>query len=386
MTDSDHEKPHDEREVEALGLSLPLPQEQRRFWVEKGGSRYRLAIYSLIAIILGPLSLWLLKRFLTGDAVLLSLRAIKPWPLVGALTFLAISWSSRLMRVWYLFRPLAKRISYRDFVKSYFAGVFASQITPSAVGGYPFFLFLLYRQGIPAGRSLAISLLDSVNTGLAFLLLLTGGVLSFRTHIPEVKGWLPSAMVGMGLLTGAALALLLFPQTLQRLAYGLSQESHGLVGKLAPWATQASKELERLQLVTLYFWSNHRLLLILNFILNLVYWVAYLAVAPLLFLAVGGKAPWPMIVGSQIATQFAQYLIPTPGAAGGAEVTMALLVHTLLPEEKLVLFLGLWRFCTYYISLIGTSLTIPWVLRLLRSQASGRDGEEAPKAPQPQGV
>jgi hypothetical protein len=54
----------------------------------------------LIAIILGPLSLWLLKRFLTGDAVLLSLRAIKPWPLVGALTFLAISWSSRLMRVW----------------------------------------------------------------------------------------------------------------------------------------------------------------------------------------------------------------------------------------------------------------------------------------------
>ena len=382
MAGFDHEKPHDnEEQVEVLGLSLPLPQEQRRFWAEKGGSRYRLASYSLIAIILGPFSLWLLTRFLTNGVV--SFQAIKPWPLIGALILLAISWFTRLMRVWYLFRPLAHKIRYRDFAKSYFAGVFASQITPSAVGGYPFFLFLLYRQGISPGRSLAVSLLDSVNTGLAFLLLLTAGTLFFSIYTPEKQGWLPSALVGMGLLTSAALALLLFPQALQRLVHGLSQKNNGPIGKLAPWAARASRELERLRLVTLHFWTDHRLLLVSNLLLNLVYWGAYLSVTPLLFLAVGGKAPWSMIVGSQIATQFAQYFIPTPGAAGGAEITMALLVHTWLPEDRLVLFLGLWRFCTYYLSLVGTSLTIPWVLHLLKYHTSDVDDEEPRKVPYP---
>jgi len=61
---------------------------------------------------------------------------------------------------------------------------------------------------------------------------------------------------------------------------------------------------------------------------------------------------------------------------------MALFVHTLLPEERLVLFLGLWRFCTYYVSLIGTSLTIPWALRLLRQNATGTESEPPQKTPQ----
>ena len=335
-------------------------------WQAKEVSKYRLAFYSLLAIVLGPLSLWLLKRFLAGDAFLVSLEAIRPLPLIGALVFLIIAWLSRLIRIWCLFRPVADQISYGKFAKSYLAGVFASQITPSAAGGYPLFLFLLYRQGMPPGSSLAISLLDSANTGLAFLGLLTSGALLFRTQIPITESWLQTALVGMGLLTAAALAPLLFPQALRQLAHLLSEKKHGLGGKLAPMAARADEELERLRWVTLHFWHNHRSLLIINLLLNLVYWATSLAVAPLLFLGVDGRAPWPMIVGSQIATQFAQYIIPTPGAAGGAEVTMALFMHTLLPEERLVLFLGLWRLYTYYLSLVISSLSIPWALRLIK--------------------
>lgn len=354
------------------------------FWQAKEVSKYRLAFYSLVAVILGPLSLWLLKRILHDDASFLSLETTKPLPLIGALVFLIIAWLSRLTRVWCLFRPLTGKISYVDFMKSYLAGVFASQITPSAAGGYPLFLFLLYRQGIPPGSSLALSLLDSASTGLAFLLLATSGALLFKAYIPITGTWFPTAILGMGLLTGAALAPLLFPQAIQQFAHFLSEKRHGFLGKLAPMATGASKELERLQWVTLYFWNNHRPLLIINLILNLVYWGTSLSVAPLLFLAVGGKAPWPMIVGSQIATQFAQYFIPTPGAAGGAEVTMAFFMHTLLPEERLVLFLGLWRGYTYYLSLAVSSLSIPWALHLLKEARPTSDivGDDPKKNPQ----
>lgn len=355
------------------------------FWQAKASSKYRLVFYSLLAVVLGPLSLWLLKRFLAGDTLLVSLEVIRPLPLVGALALLLVAWLSRLIRVGCLFRPMAKQITHARFVRSYLAGVFASQITPSAAGGYPLFLFLLYRQGMPPGSSLALSLLDSANTGLAFLGLLTSGALLFRTYIPITESWMHTGLVGMGLITAAALAPLLYPQALQQLAHLLSEKKHGLGGKLAPIAARAEEELERLRWVTLHFWHNHRSLLIINLLLNLVYWATSLAVAPLLFLAVGGKAPWPMIVGSQIATQFAQYFIPTPGAAGGAEVTMALFMHTLLPEERLVLFLGLWRLYTYYLSLVVSSLSIPWALRLIKegqqptADIAGDAPEEAPQ-------
>ncbi|NMB45795.1 MAG: flippase-like domain-containing protein [Firmicutes bacterium] len=383
MTDIDHTENNDgERQITPIDLPVSFSREQDGFWAEKEGSRSRLTIYGLLALILGPLSLWLLTRLVTGNVVFGSIKAIKPLPLLAALVLLAIAWYSRVIRIWHLFRPLAEGVDFLSFTKSYLAGVFASQITPSAVGGYPFFLFLLYRQGIPPGRSLAVSLLDSVNTGLAFLVLLIGGALLSKTSIPGAESWLGAAIAGMCLLTAAALAPLLCPEPLQQLTHGLSQKQHGLAGKLAPWSAQAYRELRRLQWVTLDYWNHHRPLLVLNLLLHLIYWTAYLTVPPLLFLAVGGRAPWPAIVGSHIATQFALYFIPTPGAAGGAEVTMALFVHTLLPEERLVLFLGLWRFCTYYVSLIGTSLTIPWALRLLRQNATGTESEPPQKTPQ----
>ncbi len=364
-----------QREAKPLDASSLFPEGGNRLWTEGKGSRYRLIIYSLLAITLGPLSLWLLRRFLDEDTFHLPLKAIDPLPLIGALIVLTLAWISRLIRVWYLFRPVARDIGPRDFVRSYLAGVFASQITPSAVGGYPFFLFLLHHQGMSPGSSLAVSLLDSVNTGLAFLLLLLGGALFVRTGIPATRSWLTTAVAGMGILTGAALTPLIFPQGLQQLIHSLSQKRSGLGSKLAPLADKAFRELQRLEWVTTEFWNHHRRLLILNLLLNVVYWTAYLAVTPLLFLAVGGKGPWPVVIGGQIATQFAQYFIPTPGAAGGAEVTMAVLMHTLLPEERLILFLGLWRFFTYYISLIGSSLTIPWTLRVLRQRTQDSEGD-----------
>ena len=347
MADFLREKPHQP----SFPLNLP---------------KYRFAIYGGIAVILGPMTLWFLRRFLPGQPILLPLRDINFPPLLTALILLIISWAARLLRMWCLLQPLAENLAPGDFIKSYLAGAFVSHVTPSAAGGYPFFLFLLYQQGVPAGKSLAVSLIDSVNTGLTLGLMVTTGALFFYIHVSAADNWLPAAVIGILLLVLPALALLVFAGKISQITSELSRKNHGLSRKIAALAARAVGEVQRFESAITIFWRDHRPLLFTNLCFNLMYWISYLSITPLLLKAVGGGAPWPVMVGSQIATQFAQYLIPTPGAAGGIEVTMALLIRNLLSHEQLMTFLALWRFYTYYISLFGTSLTIPWTLGLLR--------------------
>ena len=41
-------------------------------------------------------------------------------------------------------------------------------------------------------------------------------------------------------------------------------------------------------------------------------------------------------------------VIPTPGAIGGAEVTFALIMGSVVPKPVLPVLVGAWRFVTYY--------------------------------------
>ncbi|NLA57528.1 MAG: flippase-like domain-containing protein [Firmicutes bacterium] len=347
MTDSLHEGSHQP----SFPLSLP---------------KYRLVIYGGIAVILGPVTLWFLRRLLPGQPILLSLKDIDFSPLLTAFILLIISWTARILRVWCLLRPLADSAAARVVIKSYLAGVFISHVTPSAVGGYPVFLFLLHQQGVPAGRSLAVGLIDSVNTGLILGLLITAGVLLFRVDVSAAKNWVSTAVIGTIILIVPALALLIFAGRISQVTSELSQKNRGGSQKIAHLAARAAREVQRFEAAIEVFWRDHRPLLLMNLCLNLLYWVSFLSITPLLLRAVGARAPWPAIIGCHIATEFAQYLIPTPGAAGGVEATMALLIRNLLSHEQLVTFLALWRIYTYYISLFATSLTIPWVMNVLR--------------------
>jgi len=335
-------------------------------------SKYRLVGYSLLAVLLGPFSLWLWRQFGTSDDFSMSLDKLSYLPLAGALLLLVTAWCSRLVRIRYIFRPVAGDIGWKEFTMSYFAGVFISNITPSAVGGYPFFLFLLQRQGISLGKSLAVSLLDSVNAVLSLLII--AGVLLFGSIIPLAETWLWATVLMMLITIVLVLVPILFPKTLRRFVLSLSQKHGNHTSSIATVVQRALKELTRLEDITRYYWRYHRRLLLSNLVLSLVYWLAFLGVAPLLLWSVGASISWPVVIGSQVATHFAGYLIPTPGAAGGSEVTMGWLLHTQLPEERLILFLGLWRLTTYYLSLILSSLTMPWALRCMRKGAPHQSG------------
>ncbi|NLJ69793.1 MAG: flippase-like domain-containing protein [Firmicutes bacterium] len=328
--------------------------------------KYRFAVYGGLAVILGPVTLWFLRRLLPGQPILLPLQDINPLPLLAATILLVISWLIRILRMWYLFRHLARNIAYSDFIRTCLAGAFVSHITPSAAGGYPFFLFLLHRQGVPASKSLAVSLMDSVNTGLSLLLILAAGAALSPVFLSAASSWLPAAAAGTLFLIGPALALLIFANKLPAGASKLFGKDSVLGRKTTPLTAKAAREVERFKSAAGTLWRDHRPVLAINLLFNLTYWAIYLSTTHLLFRAVGGRAPWLVIAGSQIAVQFAQYLIPTPGAAGGAEVTMALLVQNLLGHGQLVAFLALWRIYTYYFSLFATSLTLPWAICLLR--------------------
>jgi uncharacterized protein (TIRG00374 family) len=267
-------------------------------------ARHRFAIYGGIAVILGPVTLWFLRRLLPGQPILLPLRSINFVPLLIALVLLMISWLARLLRIWCLIQPSADSIAPKDFIKSYLAGAFISHVTPSAAGGYPFFLLLLHQQGIPAGKSLAVSLIDSVNTGLTIGSLLAIGTLLLHIHVSTTDNWLAAAVIGIMFLSIPALTLLVFAGKISQAASRLSRKHPDPSNRIALLAARAAGEIQRFESAVSTFWRHHRQLLFANLLFNLIYWVSFLSITPMLLRAVGGRAPWPIMVGSHIATQF----------------------------------------------------------------------------------
>lgn len=334
---------------------------------------YHLMGFGLLALVLGFLSLWVLLQLSGTRSSQTALQEIvHPLPLLVAASLLVISWCSRLARIWLLLQALQTRLSFMQFAKSYLAGAFVSHITPGMAGGYPFFLFLLNRQGVPAGKSLAISLMDSVNTGLVALTVLLSLLFISRetSSLPGQQGWTWLAMAAIAAITLIAVGFLLFPRMMRRLvlryAHNWSASPHPPGSKASGWAYIAVQELFRLEQVTRSFWQEHRRALAINLGLNLLYWLAWSAMTPVLILATGYNVYWPAAMAIQMTVQFAHNLIPTPGAAGGAELTMAFLLRSLLPPGALVAFLVLWRGYTYYISLFFTAFTLPWIIKILR--------------------
>ena len=200
-----------------------------------------------------------------------------------------------------MFRHLARNIAYSDFIRTCLAGAVCLPHHPSAAGGYPFSSSCSIGRVCRQSKSLAVSLMDSVNTGLSLLLILAAGAALSPVFLSAASSWLPAAAAGTLFLIGPALALLIFANKLPAGASKLFGKDSVLGRKTTPLTAKAAREVERFKSAAGTLWRDHRPVLAINLLFNLTYWAIYLSTTHLLFRAVGGRAPWLVIAGSQIA-------------------------------------------------------------------------------------
>lgn len=282
-----------------------------------------------------------------------ALRTFDPGFLVLGVAAIASAWVVKAWRTRSLLWALGYGIPTRRLLQIYLAAAFASHITPGNSGGVPTHIYLVHKQGVRLGRSVALTAMDSALNLVVGLAALAVFVASRRVLLPasghRVELAVVAALALLLLAVGIFLCLMWRPRWMARLL----RSAVGGIWK-SPRGLKFGRRLGR---EALSLGLGLRVILARGWLMALVvlqtmaYWALYLAVAPLLILSLGLPVPWEQVIAAQVIFNFAQIFFPTPGGSGGAELGMAYLFRGMVPSEDLGLFVLGWRFITFYLSL-----------------------------------
>jgi len=252
---------------------------------------------------------------------------------------------------------------------------FSSAVTPSVVGGTLVAVFLLLKEGLPFGRSLAYVLVTAIFDNLFFILTAPLGLWQVKTSVPEqiatlTASWQTSLYwvfwVSYGLVvlyTACMWVALFFKPVFFQWALGKITQikifhrwhdaavQHGSNMILASISLKKEKTTYwlKIALVTLWVWcARYSVLNILIAAYIPVSWTEHLT-----------------IFGKHIIMWVTMLVSPTPGSSGTAEFFFKQLYGGVLGKYLLITAIN-WRVLTYYLYLVmGLAVLSKWLKRVL---------------------
>jgi len=276
-----------------------------------------------------------------------------------ALFLMFIVWGLDASVFWFLFQGIKNPVKFKDLFLFNLVGTLISNITPFYSGGPPAFIYLLSRKGVDAGKS---ALVLTARMGITAVLSLLVLPFLFLLHGPKI--WANSASP---LTFALPFSLILSLIGLLYLYTKPSRKPNAYMRKIRSWPlrhllknekfrrawrwslVQGKKLRVSSQVLFSLGWRN----LLLAALCALFYWVALLAVAPLVLysLRVTDLYLFQAFTG-QLALNILLAFSPTPGGSGAAELGLATLFLNMVPQTLLALFTLLWRLLTYHFSII----------------------------------
>lgn len=267
-----------------------------------------------------------------------------------------------------------KFLSWRKSLDVIMIWEFASCVMPSVVGGSTVAAFILNKEGLSLGKSLAYVMVTAMLDNLYFILAVP--VVFFITHgevFPEVSGlsFSVSSSIEVAFLVSYVLialyaflmayGLLINPKAVKRLF--LRVTSVGVLRRWRPGAYKNGNELvwasQHLKGSTAGYWFNAALST--AFVWTARYYVINCLIAAFTDI---GFHDHVLIFSRNLVYKIVLLVAVTPGGAGIAEVAFPTFFGQFLGRFTTVIVL-LYRVVTYYLYLILGSIFLPrWVLRV----------------------
>ena len=248
---------------------------------------------------------------------------------------------------------------------------FSSAATPSAVGGTAIALFLLAKEDIPAGKSIALVLCTILLDMTFLLLMLFTGILIFDFNSLFPGGAIAKFNKAFFFLTFSLLLaytlLVLFglfgrPQALKWLMVKIMsirwfKKWQHRAKEIGDQLVHASDELQHR---SVGFWLK-------AFGLTAVTWTGRFAVANCLIMIVTGLHEHFLLLVRQVALMVMLMMAPTPGGSGLAEISFPAFISDLVPMGLVATVTALWRTFTFYPYLFLGLMILPrWVRRVYK--------------------
>lgn len=253
-------------------------------------------------------------------------------------------------------------------------GQFYSNVTPGATGGQPLQVYYLHKRGVPVG--LASSAMVVRFFSFQFMLAVIGTVMwiANRTYVAQQVGGNMWFLV-LGFTYNAVMVCLLVLITLKR----------GIVGKLIDLCVRIGIRLHLIKRpeesrkraeksVDAFHESVHILVsrprdLVIQMLIGGAQLMFLMSILYFIYLGLHQTGSnYGQIVTMDIMEYFSAAWMPMPGASGAQEVTFSLYFGGIFAENVRLVALLMWRFFTYYLSLI-----VGFVVLLIYSFRPGAD-------------
>lgn len=283
-------------------------------------------------------------------------NSLNPWYLSLALLLALIPWYFHSLRI----RNLTMFIKQPARLWSCFkiaVGVdLGAAITPTAFGGSPVKIGLFMEEGIKPAKAISLTLFTSIEDFTFFTIAVVAAILFVQPEFLFNSTTLLHMHIHLSqvLSTLAVIFLISLIGYLLVANYSKTLLKYRLVRRV--YRLYNDTVLDIIKLIRLIYRRGKRLFL-LNVFLAALQWLSKYTVIYFLLLGVGIKTNPIEIFLLQIGVFVLMNIVPTPGAAGGAEALFYLFFSYFLPSEVILPVTSAWRFLTFYIQLtIGTAL------------------------------
>jgi glycosyltransferase 2 family protein len=321
----------------------------------------------LFIVPLGVLGNIVFSLAVTDRSLLASLAEFPRHYLLLAVALGLVPWFTNALRLMIWTDFLDHRIRFRDAFQITLAMDLGAAVSPTAVGGSLFKWGMLVQRGIRPGAAASITTLPTIEDGVFFAIALPLAIYYTASwDLPvfrDVAGRFEQNVPAV-LLIAAAIALVSWLAVRLLLGGGFGKRSQRrslrLVVRLrrklrSTWID--AREVFRLVL------RGGKWRFALSFLLTAIQWTARYSVISALVAFLGAPVQPVLFWVLQWVVFSLMALIPTPGAAGGAEAAFFFIYSAFLPERVIGLATAGWRFLTFYLQL-GLAAIIFFLLRL----------------------
>lgn len=326
----------------------------------KNGLKY--SIILSILVIIGILI------FTTEEKTLNALLKLNILTVIYAILLNILSWIFSALRYMSLINSVEKKLTFIEALQLHLSYYFAAGITPTSAGGEPLEIYLLSKKNITIGQVTALSLLRYTLNILTFATV-TPIILYFYSFLfPNkiIKDLIRYSSLLLAFIVGIFLISLYKPRPVKKvIAKFLLKISHfPFLKNIHPYKIIriVYKTVDDFHKTLWSFMKDKKIVLLKFSILNILSWLTYFLIAPLILKGFGLKIYLFNLILIQIPIFFLLFYVPTPGGSGASELLFSLVFAPYVPKYILGIFIIIWRLLTHYFTLIIGGFVLVYVL------------------------
>lgn len=297
---------------------------------------------------------------LTTERSLLSyLHRLSFLHIIAIIGLLFTPWILYALRVFIWSKFLKENIRYRTLLKIVITSELASSLSPTAIGGAPVKAALLLNYGFSAG-SAGFLLTYGVIEDIIFY---TTGILLATFFSIGVMAEVGQAM--QGLIYEHVPTILIIVSVLGLYFYFLNKNK--IPDRFRLWTylpISLKTRIIKIKIKIRGSWADLKLnfkralksgkkVMLTSLIILFLQWMAKFSVLLIVLHAFGITFEPIQVYLRQWVVYVTMLIVPTPGAAGGAEASFLLIFGKSIPSELSFLIVSIWRLFTYYFVLLS---------------------------------